>query len=268
MRNKTLVALLSALGSLVAATGAQAAWSGYVLTGNAQSFLAVSATWIQPTVSCPTPNARVSMWVGIDGFGSPTVEQAGTVVVCTRGKPSYKAFSEMFGVPKQPFGCVVTGSWTCSEAQFDISPGDTITASVTYNPPLTQLKQKLGVYWLSVTDESSGSTFTRLQTCKLAACYRLTAEWIVETPAKGKYALADFGTVWFTQRAWLTTPDQDQFVTGKLIRIVDKKTHTVLSSCSFTASFFPGDLSCTWQAAQGQVVPRRFPPGIVALPQW
>ena len=97
MRHRWLAASLFALGSLASAALAQAedenSWSGYVLKG--ATFTAASASWIQPSVVC-TADARVSFWVGLDGNGTPTVEQVGTVAVC--GKTSttplyYKALS-------------------------------------------------------------------------------------------------------------------------------------------------------------------------------
>jgi hypothetical protein len=242
MRNKTHAALLFAFGSLVAATGAQAqekgnTWSGYILQGPPilalpplVTFSSVSAKWVQPSVFCTTPNAEVSFWVGLDGWGTTTVEQAGTVAVCgTAAAPLYyKAWWEMYA-----------GANSSGAKPFDVSPGDTIEASVTYTN---------GAYVLSVTDLTTGKSFTTTQTCDSSVtCYRATAEWIVERPGGGKYPLADFGTATFTNLAWSASSSQS--VTGVTMDMVEKSTNTPLSNCTASNLFRNFDVTCKWQAA-------------------
>jgi hypothetical protein len=155
MRNGSLAVSLLVLASLVSVAGAEAedgnSWSGYILKG--ATFTAVSAMWTQPTVVCTTKDARVSIWVGLDGNGTPTVEQVGTVAVC--GKTSatplyYKAFWEMYTSNKAD---------KRGGKPFLVSPGDTIAASVSYNN---------GSYVLKLEDVTNGQQFSQPANCSAA----------------------------------------------------------------------------------------------------
>ena len=101
-------------------------WSGYVLSPfNGHQFTSISASWVQPTVSCPQPDAWTLFWDGIDGDsafgGSGTVEQGGTSAQCVAGQPvQYEAWWEMY-----PTNDVTT--------EFPVNPGDHIQASVIYS---------------------------------------------------------------------------------------------------------------------------------------
>src|SRR5262249_45222375 len=54
-------------------------WGGYAVTGATGSATDFQGSWIVPAVTCSGgPNQYASMWVGIDGFNSNTVEQTGT----------------------------------------------------------------------------------------------------------------------------------------------------------------------------------------------
>src|ERR1700722_9808224 len=68
-------------------------WSGYVACGS--TYTSVTATWVQPQVSCTTAG-NVSFWVGLDGYGSSTVEQTGTSVSCATGTPQYYGWWEFY----------------------------------------------------------------------------------------------------------------------------------------------------------------------------
>ena len=61
-----------------AASGATSLnWAGYSATGS--SFTSVTATWTQPAVKARTAETYAAFWVGLDGDGSDTVEQIGTM---------------------------------------------------------------------------------------------------------------------------------------------------------------------------------------------
>jgi hypothetical protein len=72
-------------------------WSGYVAYAtsvNDGSFNAVSASWTEPTVTCPKKDAWTLFWVGFDGWPASdrSVEQGGTSAQCFNGVPKYSAF--------------------------------------------------------------------------------------------------------------------------------------------------------------------------------
>jgi hypothetical protein len=56
------------------------------VTGSKASVTDVTGSWTVPAVDCTspngTPNGYSSFWVGIDGYGSNTVEQIGTDSDC------------------------------------------------------------------------------------------------------------------------------------------------------------------------------------------
>jgi hypothetical protein len=245
LRSAALATALFSLGSLAAVPSAEAqeklnTWSGAVLYGPdlgltkkglepPTTFSYVIARWTQPSVFCTTPYAKVSIWVGLDGDGTSTVEQSGTVAVCgTAATPLYyKAFWEMYVGPDSPGG-----------EPFTVNPGDLIEASVTFVPYVGP-----GTYVLSVKDVTTGSSFTTAQECNPSVvCWRGTAEWIVERPGGGKYPLADFGTVAFSDIDWRNSGPWPTF---NDIEMVEKSTKTILSTCEPSVSSY----NCTWVAA-------------------
>lgn len=221
MRGGSLAVLLIVLGCLVFSSEAKAqdiSWSGYILKsadlGNATpptTFTAVSAKWKQPSVTCPVENARVSFWIGLDGNGTPTVEQGGTVVTCSAANkpPVYKVFWEMF----------VPNNKSKGGENFTISPGDTIEASVNYAK---------NSYAIKVTDTTSGHSVSTTQACAAnVVCKRGTAEWIVERPGSGKYPLASYGTAELTN---LGVTSSGAAPTHSVINMA--QSGTTLSTCS------------------------------------
>ena len=74
-------------------------WSGYAVTGPDGSVTDVKGSWKVPDVVCSspgTPNSYASFWVGIDGYGSNTVEQIGTDSDCSGGNAVYYAWYEFY----------------------------------------------------------------------------------------------------------------------------------------------------------------------------
>ena len=148
-------------------------WSGYAVTGG--RYTQVSASWKVPTVSC-SGTAYSSFWVGLDGDTSGTVEQTGTDSDCSGSTPQYYAWYEMY--PKFP-----------SNYSNPVTPGDTMTASVTTNGS--------GSFTLTISD---GTKWTRTTTARLKSAKLASAEVIAEAPSSsgGVLPLADFGTVSFS----------------------------------------------------------------------
>lgn len=192
-----LVVSLCLASSLHAATYTyrSANWGGYVVqlggTGSsAQTDVAnyVSGSWTVPAATAsPAPSASSSscqcgVWVGLDGFVNNlgTVEQLGTASDYDNGSTNYYAWYEMY-----PSGPVT---------EFSVNPGDSITASVQYNPnnPLP--------YQLSLTDSTENQSFSISSSADLSA-QRSSAEWIVEAPESffgGVVPLPGIGSVTFT----------------------------------------------------------------------
>ncbi|BBH15890.1 hypothetical protein Back2_01770 [Nocardioides baekrokdamisoli] len=155
--------------------GTSTNWSGYDVT--AGGYTRVTASWVQPSVTCSgKKNAYSSFWVGLDGDGSSSVEQTGTDADCSRGRPAYYGWYEMY--PAAPVNFTNP-----------VSPGDTITATVT--------SDGAGNFTLLLTD---GTKWTRTVTRSLTTAQLQSAEVIAEAPSSGRgvLPLANFGSVTFT----------------------------------------------------------------------
>ncbi|MDH2902211.1 MAG: G1 family endopeptidase [archaeon] len=155
-------------------------WSGYA--DNAGPVTNVSGSWTVPTLSCPSSGSTyVAIWVGIDGYSSSTVEQTGVLGQCSSGKASYSAWYEFY-----PSASVTISG-------FSVSPGDNVTANVSYSG---------GVFTTTIKDLTTGATFSTTGTVSNAA--RSSAEWIVERPALCSIfrcslsTLSNFGSTSFT----------------------------------------------------------------------
>jgi hypothetical protein len=149
-------------------------WGGYAVTTKPGAVSGVAGTWVVPAVS-GDGTATSSVWVGIDGYHSPTVEQIGTDSDMTNGTPQYFAWFEMY-----PRDMV--------QLRMAIHPGDTISARVLYLAHSSQFR-------LTLTDVTTRKTFSTLQQALTAR--RSSAEWIVEAPeVDGQTSpLANFGSV-------------------------------------------------------------------------
>jgi hypothetical protein len=158
-------------------TSSSGNWGGYAVQSCLKSpskdvVTKVVGSWVEPAVKC-TKTSLSGFWVGIDGYTSTSVEQTGTAAGCTGTSPYYYAWYEMY--PASP----VTIS------KMKVTPGDTLTASVTYNSAKK--------FVLAIKDVTTGVSFSIAKA--LASAARSSAEWIVEVPGS---ALADFGTVTFS----------------------------------------------------------------------
>ena len=166
----------SSTGTTTPSSATSTNWSGYAAVSSAGAVTYVCGTWVVPTVT-GTGTTYSSVWVGIDGYDSDTVEQIGTEQDIVNGKAVYSAWYEMYP------------DWSIDITTLTISAGDTITASVTYAS---------GRFVLSITDVTTGKSFTTTQT--LASAERSSAEWVVEAPSDGTstLTLSNFGTATFT----------------------------------------------------------------------
>jgi hypothetical protein len=145
-------------------------WSGYAETGGTYS--KVSGSWVEPAITCDASDAGyqiAAFWVGIDGDGSSTVEQDGTIEECYQG--SYLGAADWWETYPTDSVQVVYG----------VTTGDHISASVAFAH---------GVYTMSVKDTTaSANSFSQKQYCGLpSTCTNASAEWIGEAPCcNGSY---------------------------------------------------------------------------------
>lgn len=146
-------------------------WAGYLTQG---SFTKVTGSWTEPHVVCRSKNDVFAPWVGLDGWGSRTVEQAGVQVDCSSGSPVSTAWYEMY--PASPV------YW-----HDPVSEGDSMTASVT--------SDGAGGYSLALTDNTKGWTEHVKKTLQ---ANNVSAEAVIESPNEA-YPEAD--SVRFTQVA-------------------------------------------------------------------
>ena len=144
-------------------------WSGAAATGS--GFSSVTSTWTEPSVTCNSTNDLMAPWVGIDGYGSNTVEQTGVATDCSSGHAVYQAWYEMY-----PAGPVYYSN--------TVSAGDHITAKVT---------RSSSTYTLTLSDTTRGWTKTTVKS--LSSARNASAEVIIESPTA---SYPRFGTVSFS----------------------------------------------------------------------
>jgi hypothetical protein len=150
-------------------------WSGYASTNG--PFSSVSASWVQPAATCNGQDSQTfaSFWVGLDGDGTPTVEQTGTDTDCTGTHAEYTAWFEMYPHAE-------------SELFATVEPGDQMSASVT---------DQGGTFQLVLHDVTRKWSRTEVRTATQAK--GATAEVIAEAPSAGSKVLplTNFGSVNF-----------------------------------------------------------------------
>lgn len=147
-------------------------WAGYFVSAAAHSVTKVGGAWTEPKVTCTSATRYAAFWVGIDGAGSPTVEQTGTLAICYGGTAYYYAWWELY--PLNSIQVIDTIS---------VHPADKITASVTYAS---------GTFTMSIADGAQKYSVTGTQ----PGTQRSSAECIVERPS-----VVSGGTVSLTQLA-------------------------------------------------------------------
>jgi hypothetical protein len=143
-------------------------WSGAAIQGN--GFSTVNSSWTEPSVSCNSSNDLMAPWVGIDGYGSSSVEQTGVATDCSTGSAEYAAWYEVY--PAAP-------------VYYDnpVAAGDSISASVSRSGTS---------YTLVLTDNTQGWSKSTTQSYNGA---NSSAEVIIESPT-GAYP--SFGSVNFS----------------------------------------------------------------------
>lgn len=210
------------IASINGGTASSYNWAGYAVTGSAVT--SVSGQWTVPTTTSPDPTSTTTYyaayWVGIDGFGSSTVEQTGILAMASGTTTTYVAWFEFYPGPMYEIGTTV------HHHQFTpapVQPGDVITASVTYGTvqasPSSTLSNTLtaqsgvlgsssnafnsqsnnhhsktsNVFTVTITDTTQGWTYST--SASVSGATRTSAEWIAEAPSSsgGILPLANFG---------------------------------------------------------------------------
>lgn len=156
-------------------------WAGYIATAELEKpeVVGVNASWTVPRIGVFSSDAYSSIWVGIGGQSEKTLIQAGTEHDSISGYEYYSIWYEML-----PADAVRINS-------VSISPGDSITASVTL------VNANINQWAIRIRDVTSGQGFYRTFIYNSS---RLSADWIVERPHinSGVTLLANFGTIRFS----------------------------------------------------------------------
>jgi hypothetical protein len=158
-------------------------WAGYdvanVFYDPDLTVVGINGTWIVPTVNLCAADTYSSAWIGIGGQLDKTLIQIGTEHNSVKGKSQYNAWYEMLP------------DYAIRIYDFDVSPGDTITASINL------IDVQNNEWSLQITDVTSGHVFTKKV---FYDSTQLSGEWIVERPLVNNQmsSLTDFGSVTFT----------------------------------------------------------------------
>lgn len=207
----------TALRQASAATLFSSNWAGYVATQ--PNTVAVSGTWNVPAVRWTARATYSSVWVGIGGFTTNDLIQAGTESDFVGGRAVYYAWVEAL-----PGDTVLL--------PLPVWAGNTVTASISYNG--------WSRWIVTLRNLSSGRSVTRTM------FYRSTlssAEWIEETPsgATGIEPLARCGSV-YLRSARLTAGGRTSGLAARAI------TRLVLVNSSGAALLLPSALYA-WSTA-------------------
>ncbi|MGD0272864.1 MAG: G1 family glutamic endopeptidase [Gaiellaceae bacterium] len=162
-------------------------WAGYDATGG--GFTSVTASWVEPSIQASySPETYAVFWVGLDGDGSPTVEQIGTAAYSEGGSVYYFAWYEMY-----PAAAILI-------PVINVSPGDEMTGTVT--------SDGAGGFTLKLVNDTTNEPFSIDKTS--ISAQRFSAEVIAEAPSSSAsgptFQLANFGSVDFTNCAFDDQP--------------------------------------------------------------
>jgi len=133
-------------------------WGGYVASESPESFTTATASWTEASATCRKKSELYAPWVGIDGYGTDTVEQTGVQTACSTGSPVDSAWYEMY-----PAAPVYYSN--------PVSTGDKITATVTASGD---------AYTMTISDITKGWTKTTVKSNPEAES--ASAEAVIEAP--------------------------------------------------------------------------------------
>jgi len=148
-------------------------WGGYAVAPPAGGVTQVRGSWIVPYITGSNPTTcpdiqgtwdDSSVWIGIDGFNTDTVEQTGTASDCFYGETSYYAWYEFY-----PAATIVLPG--------TVNPGDQISAVVTYAGVDSS---GVPTFYTSITDFTERWSVTS-PTTEVPGAELGSAEWIDES---------------------------------------------------------------------------------------
>jgi hypothetical protein len=131
-------------------------WAGYAVAGGPYS--SVGAQWTVPAVRASYRGSFSALWVGIDGFTSSALIQAGTEADYFNGAAHYSAWWEILPAP------------AVTIRTLSVRPGDRMSVTIT--------RVSSGRWRIVVKDARSGSYATTRAYSGSAS----SAEWIEEAP--------------------------------------------------------------------------------------
>ena len=134
-------------------------WAGYAVAGGPYS--SVGAQWTVPAVSVSYRRSYSAQWVGIDGFTSRALIQAGTEADYFNGAAHYSAWWEILPAP------------AVTIRTLSVRPGDRMSVTIT--------RVSSGRWRIVVKDARSGNYATTRAYSGSAS----SAEWIEEAPIVG-----------------------------------------------------------------------------------
>jgi hypothetical protein len=126
-------------------SNAKSNWGGYAASGSSGEFTTIKGNWTEPVTKCLKSGDLAAPWLGLDGYGTQTVEQTGVQVACNTGKPVYSGWYEMY--PANPV-----------YFSNPVSAGDKISASVTSSGTnYTLVLQDVTKGWKQTVHKTLGS---------------------------------------------------------------------------------------------------------------
>lgn len=159
-------------------------WAGYAANSSTVGgFTTVTASWVQPALTCTSQTSYAAFWAGLDGNTDNTVEQTGVLGECVGGVASYLPWYELY--PQEAIEYFPSSD--------TVAQGDHMTATV------TETASETFKMTLADANEAWGSV-TETQTVTRSVAKQESAEAIVEAPSSGNQILplANFGTAYFT----------------------------------------------------------------------
>lgn len=180
-------------------------WGGYAVASDFNDpqpvVTGVSGSWIVPEIALSQNDTFSAIWIGIGGTFGKTLIQTGTEQDCVNSETSYFAWYELLP------------DYSITIPTMSVSPGDTISASITLSDPTTDL------WTVSITDLSNGQSFNQ---DFIYGSNKLSAEWVVERPVINNVLsqLADFGTITFSDCTATLNSKSGNFETLPLTKIL------------------------------------------------